>query len=238
MPICLLTPPPVDTTRWDRHNEKLERDPCYRHNDVAKRYGDVVKSVATKFDGCFVVDVFQLLGAQDEAKFASHLSDGLHLSGRGNEVVYEGVMNALHQQTDLAPDGLELDQYTSNTLIQTNKRPSIVLLGDSFTQFGFDNRGWTSLLASDYSRRADVLNRGFQGHNTRDVLALLPDMLHESATNGALFVTLWLGGNDAIEDERHVSLDEFELNLEIIVEKIRCVFFESYCALYHSCLAH
>jgi len=204
---------------WDRHNEKLERDPSYRHNDVAKQYGDAVKSVASQNEGCFVVDVFDLLGAKDRQQYAPHLSDGLHLSGSGNELVYQGLMEVL-EQTNLAPGRLVMDKYTNDLPIQST-RPSIVLLGDSFTEYGFKSRGWASLLASDYSRRADVLNRGFEGHNTRDLLALLPEILSETATDGALFVTLWLGGNDAIAGERQVSLDEFERNLKAIVEKVR-----------------
>jgi lysophospholipase L1-like esterase len=217
-----LTPPPVDTTRWNRHNEKLEKDPSYRHNDVAKKYGNVVKSVAAAHEDCFVVDIFDLLGANDEQQYAPHLSDGLHLSGSGNELVYTGLMNVLVEQTDKSPTRLGMDPYTNKLSIQST-RPSIVLLGDSFTEFGFDGRvGWAALLASDYSRRAHVLNRGFQGHTTREILAQLPKMLHENATDGALFVTLWLGSNDAIDDdERQVPLDEFETNLEAIVARLR-----------------
>ena len=57
-------------------------------------------------------------------------------------------------------------------------RPAIVLFGDSITQQGFGwtgaAAGWASLLARDYSRRADVLNRGFSGYSTRMALDLLP----------------------------------------------------------------
>lgn len=214
----LLTPPPVDTNKWDRHNKKLERDPSYRANTVAKRYGDRVKEVARQYD-CLVVDVFALLGGQEE-NHAPHLSDGLHLSGSGNELVYDGLMQLL-QDTDMAPSKLKLDRYTNSVAVRT--RPSIVLLGDSLTQFGFEDRGWASLLASDYSRRADVLNRGFQGYNTRELKASLLDVLHSDAVDGALFVTLWLGSTDAFSpgNVRHVPLDDFQANLEMIVTNVR-----------------
>lgn len=46
-------------------------------------------------------------------------------------------------------------------------RPSIVLFGDSITQYAFGEGsvcvGWASLLASAYQRRADVLSRGYSG---------------------------------------------------------------------------
>ena len=226
-PIVLLTPPPVDTNKWDRHNKKLERDPSYRANAVAKRYGDCVKQVALQYD-CFVVDVFALLGGceeddEEEKHYAPHLSDGLHLSSSGNQLVYDGLYQLL-QTTDMAPSKREWDTYTKSSLatLQTT-RPSIVLLGDSLTEFGFEDCGWASLLASDYSRRADVLNRGFQGYTTRDLKASISDFLHLDAVDGALFVTLWLGLNDAFssKDKRNVPLDEFQANLEAIVTNVR-----------------
>lgn len=227
LPIVLLTPPPVDTNKWDRHNKKLERDPSYRANTVAKCYGDIVKKVANQHD-CFVVDVFALLGGcekeeeEEEKHYAPHLSDGLHLSSSGNQLVYDGLMQLL-ETTDMAPSKLEWDKYTNNVIVLQTTRPSIVLLGDSFTQSGFEDCGWASLLASDYSRRADVLNRGFQGHNTRELKASISEFLHSDAVHGALFVTLWLGSNDAFLpiDNRHEPLDEFQANLETIVTMVR-----------------
>lgn len=121
----------------------------------------------------------------------------------------------------MAPSKLEWDRYTNSVAVRT--RPSIVLLGDSFTQFGFEDRAWASLLASDYSRRADVLNRVFQGYNTRELKASISKFLHSDAVDGALFVTLWLGSNAAFSpgDKRHVPLDEFQANLETIVTNVR-----------------
>lgn len=239
MPVILLTPPPVDLTRWERFNEQLERFPAYRHNEVVLAYGNAVKRVASHDKDCFVVDVFDLLGGKDLQKFAPYLSDGLHLSSSGNQLVYQGLLDVIQQQCDvIAPDQLEMDQHYASakedamqqqqqlptSTIQLRRRPSIVLFGDSFTEFGFDNGGWASRLASDYSRRANVLNRGFQGHSTRAILKLLPDMLYPTKptiSSTALFVTVWLGTNDAISEERQVSLDEFESNLKMIVHTIR-----------------
>jgi hypothetical protein len=61
-------------------------------------------------------------------------------------------------------------QMMSKLSLSFRVRPSILLFGDSITEYGFGIEevrfGWSSLLSSLYSRRADVLNRGFAGYNT------------------------------------------------------------------------
>ncbi|GMN45898.1 hypothetical protein TIFTF001_015094 [Ficus carica] len=52
-------------------------------------------------------------------------------------------------------------------------RPEIVLFGDSLTEQSFRPGGWGASLANTYSRKADVLVRGYGGYNTRWALFLL-----------------------------------------------------------------
>ncbi|VFQ95641.1 unnamed protein product [Cuscuta campestris] len=52
-------------------------------------------------------------------------------------------------------------------------RPEIVLFGDSITEQSFRSGGWGSSLADYYSRKADILNRGYGGYNTRWALFML-----------------------------------------------------------------
>mmetsp|Transcript_4531 Transcript_4531/g.6442 ORF Transcript_4531/g.6442 Transcript_4531/m.6442 type:complete len:289 (-) Transcript_4531:355-1221(-) len=129
-------------------------------------------------------------------------------------------------------------------------RPSIVLFGDSITQLGFGSSedsgkngspfpcsGWASLLAAEYSRRADVLNRGFRGYNTEMALSILPSIFAPGGgpqDGRTLFVTVFFGANDAlkkgqaedgyvntISDRRHVPVDQFGENIRKIVTLIR-----------------
>lgn len=117
-------------------------------------------------------------------------------------------------------------------------RPAIVLFGDSITQQGFGWTdgpavGWASLLARDYSRRADVLNRGFSGYNTRMALDLLPRIFPGADSSGAappdaprvevLFATVFFGANDAAlpGQRQHVPPEEYARNLRRIVEHVR-----------------
>lgn len=54
---------------------------------------------------------------------------------------------------------------------------TIVCIGDSITQQGFGNSGWVAGLADTYQRRADIVDRGFSGYNTRNILHLFPFVL-------------------------------------------------------------
>lgn len=52
-------------------------------------------------------------------------------------------------------------------------KPMFVLIGDSITEYGFDApHGWALQLASKYSRRSDVINRGFGGAAWSGVLVV------------------------------------------------------------------
>ncbi|XP_042033893.1 GDSL esterase/lipase At5g62930-like isoform X1 [Salvia splendens] len=52
-------------------------------------------------------------------------------------------------------------------------RPQIVLFGDSITQQSFRSGGWGASVADTYSRKVDVVLRGYGGYNTRWALFLL-----------------------------------------------------------------
>lgn len=90
------------------------------------------------------------------------------------------------------------------------------------------NVGWASLLASDYSRRADVLNRGFSGYNTKMALDLLPSIFPDTPSStdggsGMLFATVFFGANDAAlpGQRQHVPMEDFGKNLVTIITSIR-----------------
>eukprot|EP00525_Craspedostauros_australis_P000214 CAMPEP_0198124964 /NCGR_PEP_ID=MMETSP1442-20131203/41441_1 /TAXON_ID= /ORGANISM="Craspedostauros australis, Strain CCMP3328" /LENGTH=284 /DNA_ID=CAMNT_0043784481 /DNA_START=102 /DNA_END=956 /DNA_ORIENTATION=- len=99
----------------------------------------------------------------------------------------------------------------------------ILLLGDSLTQTAMG--GWGGGLAHIYQRRADVLNRGMSGYNTRWFLRYANDtgvlgdgVLDESV----MLVTIFFGANDASllqhNPHAHVPLEEYKANLETILK--------------------
>ena len=133
-------------------------------------------------------------------------------------------------------------------------RPTIILFGDSITQQGFSvaasttattatdtdttttvtveqKPGWVGLLSNTYTRRADVLNRGFSGYNTRHAIDMLPFVFGEDAAidgdgTPTLMVAIFFGANDAAlpgkqDHPQHVPIDEYEENLRTIVKTIR-----------------
>jgi len=116
-------------------------------------------------------------------------------------------------------------------MVAISLRPSIILVGDSLTQFAFGQNGqvgWAQLLAQAYARRADVYNRGFQGYNSKMLLQIMPNLLNAGeAEDGqdvpVLFWTLYLGANDAALSSGRDSVppEEFSSNLNEIVALLR-----------------
>ncbi|KAL7269244.1 hypothetical protein RUND412_008103 [Rhizina undulata] len=102
--------------------------------------------------------------------------------------------------------------------------PSIILFGDSLTErsFNFSNHGSGAALATAYARRADVLNRGVGGYNTRWLKPFLEHIVQNSPTKPLLFILL-IGTNDSIlpSGPNHVPLSEFHNNLLEMISLIR-----------------
>lgn len=110
---------------------------------------------------------------------------------------------------------------------ELSSRPSILLFGDSLTEqgFGINGRvGWASLLSADYSRRADVFNRGYFGYNSKHAVDLLPSL--KSLLEGdVLFCTVYFGANDATTpgSKQFIPEEQFATNLSTIITTIRYV---------------
>jgi lysophospholipase L1-like esterase len=123
------------------------------------------------------------------------------------------------------------------------RRPTVLAVGDSITEYALLEGGWWRAFAGAYARRADVVNRGLSGYNSR--WALLAADESAGAFGGRLAaVVVWLGANDAKApldgDERggarlraagatdlHVPLDEYGRNLKAIAQKLRDAYAEA-----------
>lgn len=94
--------------------------------------------------------------------------------------------------------------------------PRILIVGDSITQESFQDGGWGAAVADWYARRADVINRGFDGWNTRWILQN-KDRIRRSLGPAEPGTYLWgsimLGANDNSVSYQNVPIDEFEQNL-------------------------
>jgi lysophospholipase L1-like esterase len=109
---------------------------------------------------------------------------------------------------------------TTNTRMAYS-RPKLLLLGDSLTQLSFE--GWGGDLANRYQRRADVLNRGMSGYNTRWFLRYADDNGIWTEPGNVVFVTIFFGANDAALQEqdpaKFVPIPEYKDNLHKLITK-------------------
>jgi len=104
----------------------------------------------------------------------------------------------------------------------TSNRPMAVVFGDSITQQGFitENSGWVGLLADYWTRKVDVINRGYSGYNTRLGLNMVREVVCPLKPS---FVTVFFGANDASVEGtlHHVPLNDFVSNMEGIISILK-----------------
>ena len=90
--IILITPPPVDE---DKSFEVYKRK--IRSNDLTKIYNETVLAVAAE-TGTHVIPLFSKIAAMPNWK--SFLSDGVHLSQDGNQLLFEEVRKIISPVLD------------------------------------------------------------------------------------------------------------------------------------------
>ena len=107
-PIIVMTPPPVDEKAWKSFLNLF--DYYDRTNHLSRLYGLEAKRVAEQM-GCSVLDTWEILGGDQEG-YGKYLSDGVHLSESGNEIVFEGLMKLIRaEHVALAPQQVIQGKY-------------------------------------------------------------------------------------------------------------------------------
>ncbi|XP_057808134.1 GDSL esterase/lipase CPRD49-like [Salvia miltiorrhiza] len=116
------------------------------------------------------------------------------------------------------------------------RRPQFVLFGSSIVQISFKARGWGSILADLYDRKADIILRGYSGWNSRMAVEVLNQIFPQDAAVHPSLVITYFGGNDAMRPHPsgvgpHVPLAEYvgnmkkiALHLRSLGEKLRMIF--------------
>uniref|UniRef100_A0ACD6ACW2 Uncharacterized protein n=1 Tax=Avena sativa TaxID=4498 RepID=A0ACD6ACW2_AVESA len=104
-------------------------------------------------------------------------------------------------------------------------RPRLVLFGDSITEQSFRPGGWGAALADTYSRKADVVVRGYGGYNTRWALFLI-HRIFPLVGAPPVATTIFFGANDAALpgrtcERQHVPVEEYKQNVRTIVDHLK-----------------
>lgn len=97
-----------------------------------------------------------------------------------------------------------------------------LLFGDSITEYSHKQPGFSlsSALQDVYTRKLDIVTRGFSGYNTDWALPVLREVLKtENASPGKVKIMyIFLGTNDAATTFQHVPLDRYKANLTTMVK--------------------
>ncbi|KAG7133622.1 GDSL esterase/lipase like protein [Verticillium longisporum] len=106
----------------------------------------------------------------------------------------------------------------------TKPYPQVVLLGDSLFQHAvevLDGFSFQSQLQIHTIRRLDVINRGFSGYNTANVVQHLDTLFQppSDTTPKIEYLLVLLGANDAVRPmhTQHVAQDKYRANLAKII---------------------
>ncbi|KAJ7285684.1 GDSL Lipase/Acylhydrolase [Mycena rebaudengoi] len=104
---------------------------------------------------------------------------------------------------------------------------AIVLFGDSLTEAIWDEGGFGPRLANAYSRKLDVVNRGFAGYTTDWAIPVLEQCLADQEGQKhapkVKILTIWFGANDACikPSIQHVPLEKFKQNIKDMVDLVQ-----------------
>ncbi|XP_043698508.1 GDSL esterase/lipase CPRD49-like [Telopea speciosissima] len=116
------------------------------------------------------------------------------------------------------------------------QRPLFVLFGSSIVQLSYSDDGWGATLADIYSRKADILLRGYSGWNSRRALQVVNQVFPKDASVQPSLVIVYFGGNDSVGPHSsglgpHVPLPEYienmrkiAIHLKSLSEKTRIIF--------------
>ncbi|XP_048452425.1 isoamyl acetate-hydrolyzing esterase 1 homolog isoform X3 [Rhincodon typus] len=98
--VIMITPSPLDESAWEKEciakGSKLNR-----YNSVTNQYAGVCVKVA-KECGTDVLDLCTLMQMKNQ-DFSSYLSDGLHLSEKGNKFLETHLWTLLEKKTERLP---------------------------------------------------------------------------------------------------------------------------------------
>ncbi|KAM6968991.1 isoamyl acetate-hydrolyzing esterase 1 homolog [Tautogolabrus adspersus] len=93
--VIFITPPPLHESAWEKECI-LKGSPLNRHNSVAGQYAQACVQAAGQC-GADVLDLWTLM-QKDGQDYTVYLSDGLHLSEKGNQFVTQHLWELLESR--------------------------------------------------------------------------------------------------------------------------------------------
>ena len=104
------------------------------------------------------------------------------------------------------------------------KRKVAVFFGDSITQRGFEieAKGFVASIADWWTRKVDVVNRGFSGYNSKWAQDIFEDVVLSANPH---IVFIFFGANDAVDPSvaQHVLLADYKRYVESLVVALKKV---------------
>lgn len=106
------------------------------------------------------------------------------------------------------------------------RRPQFVLFGSSIVQYSFVHGGWGAMLSDIYSRKADIVLRGYAGWNSRRAVQVLEEVFPKDDKMQPSLVIVYFGGNDSMKPHPsgcgpHVPLHEYIENMRKIANYLK-----------------
>lgn len=119
------------------------------------------------------------------------------------------------------------------------KRKKALFFGDSITQHGLNPsiNGWLCEFSDWWTRRVDVINRGFSGYNSRWGVLIVDEVV---VSENPDLVFVFFGANDAVDTwvGQHVPINEYKSNMERIFDVLQSVMNVLEAAYFHSELSY
>ncbi|XP_054977479.1 isoamyl acetate-hydrolyzing esterase 1 homolog isoform X2 [Sorex araneus] len=119
--IILITPPPLCETAWEKEC-RMQGCKLNRLNSVVGEYASACLQVAQDC-GTDALDLWTLMQKESQ-DFSSYLSDGLHLSPKGNEFLFSHLWPLIENKVSSLP--LLLPYWRD----VAEAKPELSLLGD------------------------------------------------------------------------------------------------------------
>lgn len=100
----------------------------------------------------------------------------------------------------------------------------LLLFGDSITEFAYTTEPFSlgAGLSAVYTRKLDILHRGYAGYNSRWAIKVLKNILNDPNSKDIAVATIYFGANDScLGGEQKVPLQEYLQNMKQLASMLQ-----------------